>query len=411
MKWLPHARRLAHQVVRPESRWHDAVARVPRHQFVPRWWEQEGHGWVLRTGPDDPDAWLEAAYSDQSLVTQVDTHHADRADTGDVLAGGTPTSSSTLPSLVVRMYRHAMIGDGHQLLVTTGTGYGTALACARLGEEHVTSIDIDEYLVKLAADRLALLGERPRMEVCDITGPLPGEYDRIVATVSVRPVPVSWLKALRTGGRFVTTISGTGLILTADKTADGGAVGRIEWDRAGFMPTRHGDSYDSPADDIWREPPRTRERRSSPAGTRCCTRPTRGTSCRCSSCSFPAFSTARHRTATPARSGCSAPTAHGPAPLQRGFSSRRSYIRAAPGGCGRTWNAFATGSTGRVPCPSTAPGSPSPRTARPPSPAEPGRPRCSHLVRFLLRPEFARLGGSMLILQQVAKSQSLTFHQ
>lgn len=252
MKWLPHARRLAHQVVRPESRWHDAVARVPRHQFVPRWWEQEGHGWVLRTGPDDPDAWLEAAYSDQSLVTQVDTHHADRADTDDVLAGGTPTSSSTLPSLVVRMYRHAMIGDGHQLLVTTGTGYGTALACARLGEEHVTSIDIDEYLVKLAADRLALLGERPRMEVCDITGPLPGEYDRIVATVSVRPVPVSWLKALRTGGRFVTTISGTGLILTADKTADGGAVGRIEWDRAGFMPTRHGDSYDSPVDDIWK---------------------------------------------------------------------------------------------------------------------------------------------------------------
>jgi protein-L-isoaspartate O-methyltransferase len=206
--------------------------------------------WTLRTGPDDPTTWLQAAYTDQTLVTRVDACHADNASDGDVLLDGTPTSSSTLPSLVVRMYRHAMIDDGHQVLVTTGTGYGTALACARLGSDHVTSIDVDEHLVKLAADRLALFGENPRMEACDITGPLPGEYDRIVSTVSVRPVPVSWLQALRTGGRFVTTIAGTGLILTADKTADGGAVGQIEWDRAGFMRTRHGDDYAHPAD-VW----------------------------------------------------------------------------------------------------------------------------------------------------------------
>ncbi|MEU1302773.1 protein-L-isoaspartate(D-aspartate) O-methyltransferase [Streptomyces shenzhenensis] len=253
MKWQPPARRLAHEVVRPESRWHAAVAGVPRHQFVPRWWEPDGDMWRLRTGPDDPAAWLTAAYSDQTLVTRVDAHHADNASAGDVLTGGQPTSSSTLPSLVIRMYRHAMISDQDQILVTTGTGYGTALACARLGAEQVTSIDVDEYLVKLATDRLMLQGETPRMEVCDITGPLPGEYDRIVSTVSVRPVPASWLRALRPGGRFVTTIAGTGLILTADKTADGGAVGRIEWDRAGFMRTRHGDDYDHPDESVWTE--------------------------------------------------------------------------------------------------------------------------------------------------------------
>lgn len=97
-----------------------------------------------------------------------------------------------------------------------------------------------------------MLGEHPQMGVCDITGLLPGEYDRIVSTVSVRPVPVSWLPALRPGGRLVTTIAGTGLILTADKTADGGAVGRIEWDRAGFMRIRHGDIYEQIADDLWK---------------------------------------------------------------------------------------------------------------------------------------------------------------
>ncbi|WP_327187982.1 protein-L-isoaspartate(D-aspartate) O-methyltransferase [Streptomyces sp. NBC_01334] len=251
MKWLPQARRLAHEVVRPESRWHSAVATVPRHSFVPRWWEQDGETWHLRTGADDPAAWLQAAYSDQTLVTQVDACHADT--TSNRVIEGKPASSSTLPSLVVRMYRHAMIADGDQLLVTTGTGYGTALACARLGDAQVTSVDVDENLVKLAEERLAVLDDRPRMEVCDITGPLPGEYDRLVSTVSVRPVPVSWLRALRPGGRLVTTIAGTGLILTADKTADGGARGRIEWDRAGFMRAHHGGVYDRLPEGVWKQ--------------------------------------------------------------------------------------------------------------------------------------------------------------
>ncbi|ULR48396.1 protein-L-isoaspartate O-methyltransferase family protein [Streptomyces deccanensis] len=254
MEWLPHAQRLAREVVRPESRWHSAVATVPRHTYVPRWWEADGDAWILRDGQSNPDAWLKNVYTDTTLVTRVDTCHADVAGIEGIgiISDGTPTSSSTLPSLVVRMYRHAMIADDNQILVTTGTGYGTALACARLGSDHVTSVDVDEWLVNIAQDRLSLMGERPRVEVCDITGPLPGEYDRIVATVSVRRVPVSWLQALRRGGRFVTTLAGTGLILTADKTEDGGAVGRIEWDRAGFMPTRHGADYEHPADDVWK---------------------------------------------------------------------------------------------------------------------------------------------------------------
>lgn len=250
MEWLPQARRLAHEILRPESRWHAAVAGVPRHQFVPRWWEPDGEAWTLRSGPDDPDAWMEAAYSDQTLVTRVGACHADNADEGDVVTG-IPTSSSTLPSLIVQMYRHAEIADDNELLVTTGTGYGTALACARLGDKQVTSIDVDEHLVKLARDRLALLGVHPTVEPVDITEPLPGKYDRIVSTVSVRTVPSSWMWSLRTGGRLVTTIAGTGLILTADKTADGFAVGRIVWDRAGFMRTRHGDDYEQPAEDRW----------------------------------------------------------------------------------------------------------------------------------------------------------------
>ncbi|MET8812998.1 protein-L-isoaspartate(D-aspartate) O-methyltransferase [Streptomyces sp. NPDC004549] len=254
MDWVPYARRLAHQVIRPESRWHSAVATVPRHAFVPNWWEQKGDTWRLRNGRDDESAWMRDAYSDTTLVTRVGPLHADRAHPGDILAeGGVPTSSSTLPGLMVSMYRHAMIAASDQVLVTTGSGYGTALACSVLGDDQVTSIDVDEHLVDTARDRLHQHIGRPRLEVCDITGTLPGEFDRIISTVSVRTIPKSWLDALRPGGRMVTTISGTGLILTADKQVDGGATGRIEWDRAGFMAIRHGDDYAPPPEDIWRD--------------------------------------------------------------------------------------------------------------------------------------------------------------
>jgi protein-L-isoaspartate O-methyltransferase len=200
MDWETHARRLAADVVRPDSRWHEPLATTPRHEFVPRWFANKGCRWVLRHGADDTEAWMHAAYTDQTLVTRVGPLHADYAEPGSVTEGQ-PTSSSTLPGLVVQMYRHAMLTDETDVLVTTGTGYGTALACRRLGAERVTSLDVDAVLVMLAGKRLSGMGLRPNMGVCDITGPLPGSYDRIVSTVSVRPVPASWLAALRPGGR------------------------------------------------------------------------------------------------------------------------------------------------------------------------------------------------------------------
>ncbi|MFJ8870556.1 protein-L-isoaspartate O-methyltransferase [Streptomyces sp. NPDC102473] len=253
MDWETHARGLAAAVVRPESRWYEPLATTPRHVFVPRWWDG-GEAWrELRDGEADVEAWMAAVYADRTLVTRVGAAHADHAEAGALPGGGLPTSSSTLPSLLVSMYRHAMVTDDSQVLVTTGTGYGTALMCRRLGDQQVTSVDVDPYLVGAASSRLAGLGLHPRMDVVDITGPLPGTVDRIISTVSVRPIPTSWLDALKPGGRLVTVIAGTGLIVTADKTADGGAVGRIAPDPAGFMRTRHGDDYDSPTSKVWEQ--------------------------------------------------------------------------------------------------------------------------------------------------------------
>lgn len=248
MEWEHHAATLADQVCDPRSRWHDPVSEIPRHLLLPRWWEPAPGGqWSLHVGEDDQDAWMATAYSDRSIVTEVAGLHADHAEGGQRPPEyGQPTSSSTLPTLVVDMMRHARLYDGCDLLdVATGSGYSTALASRLLGDRHVTSVDVNPYLTATASARLAPLGIMPEIIAADATGDLPGTYDRIVSMTSVWPVPVSWLKALRTGGRFVTTLEGTGLILTADKATSGqyAATGRIEWDRAQFMAARA--SYDT----------------------------------------------------------------------------------------------------------------------------------------------------------------------
>ncbi|MFM9368047.1 methyltransferase domain-containing protein [Streptomyces sp. Da 82-17] len=256
--WESHACRMAEETVRPESRWYQPLANTPRHLFVPRWWTPTEHDgtrvYEVSDGPADPEGWMRAAYDgSRSLITRVGPHHADHAKPDARVSETWPTSSSTLPSLVVLMYRHAVMADTSRVLVTCGSGYGTALACQRLGDARVTSVDVDPYLVQAAAERLEAAGHRPTLEVCDVTGDLPGTFDRIISTVSVKTVPASWLKALAPGGRLVTTLSGTGLLITADKTDDGGAIGQVAPESAGFMRTRHGDDYDPAPDDtaLW----------------------------------------------------------------------------------------------------------------------------------------------------------------
>lgn len=240
MDWKERAEALAADATPPGSRWRAPIARTPRHTFVPRWWKLVDGEWELRDAATDG---LSPAYANVTLVTQVGPLHADHAEPATRVPGR-PTSSSTLPGLIAQMFRHASIDDSCTVLdVGTGSGYGTAVLCARLGDERVTAIDVDLYLVEAARRRLAEAGHEPPLLAGDATGPLHGRWDRIVATVSVRPIPPSWLAALNTGGRLATTISGMSVILTAEKRSDGTAIGRIERDQAMFMRTRTGADY------------------------------------------------------------------------------------------------------------------------------------------------------------------------
>ncbi|WP_018504181.1 hypothetical protein [Parafrankia discariae] len=90
-------------------------------------------------------------------------------------------------------------------------------------------MDVDPSLVSAAAGRLAALDLCPTALTVDVTGPLPGTYDRIVSMVSVPSIPPSCRAALRPGSRLVTTIRGTWIILTATRTP-AGVFGRVERD-------------------------------------------------------------------------------------------------------------------------------------------------------------------------------------
>ncbi|MEU3529065.1 ATP-grasp peptide maturase system methyltransferase [Streptomyces sp. NPDC038707] len=230
--------------------WRAAVEKVPRHAFVPGFYlpadERDGQGltvWEPVTAELDYGRWLAAAYSDATLITQFDGDEPDWSSP-TVRHGGAPTSSSTLPSLVVRMWQDADVQEGHTVLeIGTGTGYSTALACERLGSGEVTSIEVDPHRLDRAASALYSLGYTPTLAVADgLYGYWPeASFDRIVAACSFRAVPPALLAQARPGGKILLTLSGwlygyARVLLTVAK--DGTAEGQLLGGTVSFMSAR-----------------------------------------------------------------------------------------------------------------------------------------------------------------------------
>ncbi|MGW1143766.1 ATP-grasp peptide maturase system methyltransferase [Streptomyces sp. NPDC002454] len=226
--------------------WRESIASVPRELFLGTAvfrGVQEGWQPVNRKELGEEE-WLRMVYSDRTWVTQVDGRDADGSP-GPVT--GSPTSSATLPSLVVRTALVAGLRGGEKVLeVGTGTGYSTALLCHRFGAgnaENIVSIEYDQRLAANAAVHLHEAGYAPVLVVGD---GLQGcrqhaDYDAVVATCSVRSLPPSWFWQLNEGGSITTTISGwmlaAGLIrLTLDE--EGTAHGRFTDDRISYMLAR-----------------------------------------------------------------------------------------------------------------------------------------------------------------------------
>ncbi|MFI0420134.1 ATP-grasp peptide maturase system methyltransferase [Spongiactinospora sp. 9N601] len=230
-----------------DPRWRAAVEGVERHAFLGdavfrRRDTSEGSLWEpVRRSDVGADEWLRMAYANELWVTQIDGVSATDAP-GPMT--GSPTSSSSMPGVVVRMLEIAGIGEGDSVLeIGTGTGYSTALICHRLGEDAVTSIEYDPAVAARAAAALAEAGYAPTLVQGDglLGYEKNAEYDRVIATCAVRYIPMHWMWQVKDGGTITAPVAGwmhSTVLAHLTLADDGTASGHFSPYGIAFMPAR-----------------------------------------------------------------------------------------------------------------------------------------------------------------------------
>ncbi|MFI0962187.1 methyltransferase domain-containing protein [Streptomyces sp. NPDC021080] len=209
--------------------WREAFEAVPRHLFVPYYYIGATGGYERLWGEDpDPrvrDRWLRGAYADSPLATRV--------------RDGELVSSSSQPSLMAMMLVALEVRDGDAVLeIGAGTGYNAALLAYRLGDELVTTVDLDVEITDAARAHLAVAGYHPTVVTGDGARGVPerAPFDRIIATCTLTTIPRAWLAQCAPGARVLAPLA-TGLI-TLDVEDAGHAEGRFLHTSAFFVPLR-----------------------------------------------------------------------------------------------------------------------------------------------------------------------------
>ncbi|WP_030748242.1 methyltransferase domain-containing protein [Streptomyces sp. NRRL F-5135] len=198
--------------------WRAAFEAVPRHVFVPYYFVSRPGGWDrLWYGDPDPARrrrWLRGAYGDAPLATRI--------------RDGELVSSSSQPSLMARMLAELAVRDGDRVLeIGAGTGYNAALLAHRLGDERVTTVDLDPEITESARGHLATAGYRPTVVTGDGARGVPGRgpYDAIIATCTLTSVPAAWPAQCRPGARILAPLAGGLLSLRVAGSGLGPAQG------------------------------------------------------------------------------------------------------------------------------------------------------------------------------------------
>ncbi|WP_149179232.1 methyltransferase domain-containing protein [Streptomyces sp. TRM49041] len=222
---------LAAAGVLPDPAWRAAFEEVPRHLFVPYYYVGVMGGYE-RLWRDDPDPegrwqWLEGAYEDRPLGTR--------------LRDGDLVSSASQPSLMAEMLHALDVRDGDTVLeIGAGSGYNAALLAHRVGDENVTTVDLDTDITDAARAHLEEAGHHPAVVTGDGARGCPGRapFDRIIATCALPSVPEAWLAQCRPDACVVAPLS-TGVLRLRVQDAEH-AEGRFLHTSAYFVPLRGG---------------------------------------------------------------------------------------------------------------------------------------------------------------------------
>ncbi len=219
--------------------WDAAFRAVDRARFIPdRIWVEEDGRDVAVDHATEPERWRRAVYSDRVMVTQFDDGATVWPD-----IGFRPTSSCSMPSAVLGMLDALEMHEGDRVLeIGTGTGYNAALLAQRLGDDHVTTMEIDPVLADQARSAFADSGHKPTVVCGDgAAGHPPGApYDRIIVTAAVKlgRVPYAWVEQTKPGGTIVAPVKtdfAAGPLVTFSVGEDGTAIGRVVPMRVQFM--------------------------------------------------------------------------------------------------------------------------------------------------------------------------------
>lgn len=235
--WKPHAIHLAGQLVHAgvltDGAWRNAMLDVPRHHFVPSYFHASDRTtWRHQRCTDTDSAaardWLAHVYDRVPLIVALSGI--------DMWGRQHPVAVSPDPALTMRLLHTLDVRPTDRILeLGTGSGHTTALLAHRVGDNQVTSVDIDTELHHLAAHRLAQLDLHPHLVLADSTtldaplhsttphpaaahtGALPGAasaranrggFDRVLVGHTVDHIPAAWLRHTNPGALVLATLVG-----------------------------------------------------------------------------------------------------------------------------------------------------------------------------------------------------------